>query len=283
MKRGRLWLLVPLALVLAVVSPCLPHQVHLLRLEQRYDAIEHPTSSRLIARTSALGLLEGNGNHCDYFVGELRLAASSEAALRTFYGSQVDFERVDRSAPPPSMWTRPAIGSSNGQGAPRRARARSCTWSGCSISSRPVVTCAVTEPRRVREQRLTKKQQDKVNDLNARLDRLHADMASATKDKSRLQASVEDMTCSRAFGLGQPLEGRPQRDHRRRPGARFDSQTQLPGRGPHRQRAHRLCPVPPQLGTRGGPSHHRAQGDGRSGAAGRSHLGGVIQAIDAKQ
>ena len=100
MKRGRLWLLVPLALVLAVVSPCLPHQVHLLRLEQRYDAIEHPTSSRLIARTSALGLLEGNGNHCDYFVGELRLAASSEAALRTFYGSQVDFERVDRSAPP---------------------------------------------------------------------------------------------------------------------------------------------------------------------------------------
>lgn len=55
-----------------------------------------------------------------------------------------------------------------------------------------------------REQRLTKKQQDlearlaeeqdKVKDLNARLDRLHADMAAATKDKSRLQSSVEDMT-----------------------------------------------------------------------------------------
>ena len=37
-------------------------------------------------------------------------------------------------------------------------------------------------------------EQDKVKDLNARIDRLHADMAAATKDKSRLQSSVEDMT-----------------------------------------------------------------------------------------
>lgn len=37
-------------------------------------------------------------------------------------------------------------------------------------------------------------EQDKVKDLNARIDRLTADMAAVTKDKSRLQASVEDMT-----------------------------------------------------------------------------------------
>lgn len=37
-------------------------------------------------------------------------------------------------------------------------------------------------------------EQDKVKDLNARIDKLHADMASVTKDKSRLQSSVEDMT-----------------------------------------------------------------------------------------
>lgn len=37
-------------------------------------------------------------------------------------------------------------------------------------------------------------EQDKVKELSARIDRLVADMASATKDKSRLQASVEQMT-----------------------------------------------------------------------------------------
>lgn len=37
-------------------------------------------------------------------------------------------------------------------------------------------------------------ERDKVKDLTARIDRLHADMAAAAKDKSRLQASVEEMT-----------------------------------------------------------------------------------------
>jgi chemotaxis protein MotB len=55
-----------------------------------------------------------------------------------------------------------------------------------------------------RQQRLTRQQQDlearltaeqeTVKELNARIDRLHADMAAVAKDKSRLQASVEDMT-----------------------------------------------------------------------------------------
>ncbi|MDP1826890.1 MAG: OmpA family protein [Archangium sp.] len=37
-------------------------------------------------------------------------------------------------------------------------------------------------------------EQDKAKDLGARIDRLHTDMANVTKDKSRLQASVEEMT-----------------------------------------------------------------------------------------
>lgn len=37
-------------------------------------------------------------------------------------------------------------------------------------------------------------EQDKVKDLTARIERLSADIAAATKDKSRLQASVEEMT-----------------------------------------------------------------------------------------
>jgi chemotaxis protein MotB len=55
-----------------------------------------------------------------------------------------------------------------------------------------------------REQRLAKHNQDletrlvderdKVKDLNARITRLMSDMAAATKDKTRLQSSIEDMT-----------------------------------------------------------------------------------------
>jgi chemotaxis protein MotB len=43
-------------------------------------------------------------------------------------------------------------------------------------------------------QQLLELEQDKVKDLTARIDKLSADMAAATKDKSRLQASVDDMT-----------------------------------------------------------------------------------------
>lgn len=41
-------------------------------------------------------------------------------------------------------------------------------------------------------------EQDKVKDLNSRIDRLLADMAAATKDRSRLQASVQEMTTALA-------------------------------------------------------------------------------------
>ncbi|MEW6430913.1 MAG: OmpA family protein [Myxococcota bacterium] len=41
-------------------------------------------------------------------------------------------------------------------------------------------------------------EQDKVKDLNGRIDKLLADMAAATKDRSRLQASVQEMTTALA-------------------------------------------------------------------------------------
>lgn len=41
---------------------------------------------------------------------------------------------------------------------------------------------------------LLAEEQDKAKELGARIDRLHLDMANVTKDKSRLQASVEEMT-----------------------------------------------------------------------------------------
>jgi chemotaxis protein MotB len=50
------------------------------------------------------------------------------------------------------------------------------------------------DERDLETQALLGREQDKVRDLNARIDKLRADMAAATKDKSLLQASVNEMT-----------------------------------------------------------------------------------------
>lgn len=52
-----------------------------------FQAINHPASSKLIHATNAIGLLVGNGNHCDFFVGELRTSTASRAAIEKHYQS----------------------------------------------------------------------------------------------------------------------------------------------------------------------------------------------------
>ena len=48
------------------------HDRRLEQLEQVFAKLQHPPGSRELAFESELGLLQGNGNHCDYFVGALR-------------------------------------------------------------------------------------------------------------------------------------------------------------------------------------------------------------------
>jgi hypothetical protein len=83
------------ALVSLCLSPCLPHDLKLVQVKKQYRALSHPAASRAIAFEADLGLLEGNGNHCDYFVGELRATKVPLANVRLAYGPEVEVEAVD--------------------------------------------------------------------------------------------------------------------------------------------------------------------------------------------
>lgn len=60
----------------------------LWQMSRSLSAIAHPTGTQFVASSDAIGLLAGNGDHCDFFVGELRSNTSlSPAQLRSFYAN----------------------------------------------------------------------------------------------------------------------------------------------------------------------------------------------------
>ncbi len=89
------WIVVVLAIVAMMMlcfSPCLPHDFRLRQMKRDFARLSHPAGSRVLESRSDLGLLEGNGNHCDYFVGELRVAPLSAEALQAFYDGKATVE-----------------------------------------------------------------------------------------------------------------------------------------------------------------------------------------------
>ena len=55
-----------------IIRDSLIHNLRLSRMKRLLDEISHPDNTEYIFSRSVLGLLAGNGNHCDYFVGEMR-------------------------------------------------------------------------------------------------------------------------------------------------------------------------------------------------------------------
>lgn len=88
-----------LLLLGVVLSPCGQNELTLLRRRRAFEAIVHPPGSVLLREASAVGLLEGNGNHCDFFVGQLRAAPLSREALRRAYPPDVMVEFGLEDAP----------------------------------------------------------------------------------------------------------------------------------------------------------------------------------------
>ena len=89
------WIVVVLtivALMMVCLSPCLPHDFRLRQMKRDFARLSHPAGSRVLAARSKLGLLEGNGSHCDYFVGELRVAPLDVEALQAFYEGKATVE-----------------------------------------------------------------------------------------------------------------------------------------------------------------------------------------------
>ena len=59
----------------------------LWKVERSFRAIDHPPGTKLIKRLREVGLLIGNSNHCDYFVGELRSYTGRPEAIAAAYRS----------------------------------------------------------------------------------------------------------------------------------------------------------------------------------------------------
>lgn len=61
------------------------HDRTLLSLKKSFDLISHPEKTKIVAQFSKLGVLSGNGNHCDYFVGQLRKTNLSPNEIIAWY------------------------------------------------------------------------------------------------------------------------------------------------------------------------------------------------------
>lgn len=64
------------------------HDWFLSRFAHSYAAISHPPDTRHIRTYKDVGLLIGNGNHIDLFVGELRSYRGTRSKIVSWYASQ---------------------------------------------------------------------------------------------------------------------------------------------------------------------------------------------------
>lgn len=86
--------LVPLAVAFVAIAGCMGcslflfnplNDVRLWQFELDFQQIAHPPDSERLATASRLGLLAGNGNHCDFYVGEMRWTRLSREDVQTHY------------------------------------------------------------------------------------------------------------------------------------------------------------------------------------------------------
>lgn len=76
-------------LLALIVSPFIIHPLSnnrkLAHVERSFARVRHPAQSKLIKRLSDVGLLIGNSNHCDFFVGELRSYTGTKQVIANSY------------------------------------------------------------------------------------------------------------------------------------------------------------------------------------------------------
>ena len=89
-KRLCVWGCVAAVLGLAIVlcpftRDPIANSWRLWRMERQLTSLPHPSNSARVRLRSRVGLLCGNGNHCDYFVGELRTIEGPKTAIEDHY------------------------------------------------------------------------------------------------------------------------------------------------------------------------------------------------------
>ena len=75
--------------------PYVLHNRALSRVREEYARVTHPGSSAALDSFSDLGIAAGgNGNHCDYLVGEIRETDDAPESIKTHY-SRFSFPPLD--------------------------------------------------------------------------------------------------------------------------------------------------------------------------------------------
>ena len=68
------------------------NQLKLWRLWRAYAEVPHPPDSTALQTYAQVGLLDGNGNHCDFIAGEQRRSGLSAGELVAFYAPWPELE-----------------------------------------------------------------------------------------------------------------------------------------------------------------------------------------------
>jgi hypothetical protein len=72
-------------LTFPVYRDYLLHEYQLFQESRIFRQIKHPPGSSRVAFKQHLGLFFGNGNHCDFFIGEIRRYSGDQQAIKSFY------------------------------------------------------------------------------------------------------------------------------------------------------------------------------------------------------
>ncbi len=102
------WCAVPVSILLAILgilyAGVFVHDQMLWQFSRKYAAIKHPPRTQSVKQYRELGLLAGNGNHCDLFVGELRSYDGSREQVLESYSSQKFWTTDPKEHVPVAVW-----------------------------------------------------------------------------------------------------------------------------------------------------------------------------------
>jgi hypothetical protein len=87
-------------LVVFVLGDVWGNSAALRRFQSQFATVSHPTNTRLITGRACVGLLVGNGNHCDFFVGELRAFSGDWDHVEKGYMGQAIVSPIDEKRVP---------------------------------------------------------------------------------------------------------------------------------------------------------------------------------------
>jgi len=76
------------------------HNWNLMQLDKSFGRVVHPQQTAHLSSVNEVGLLIGNGDHCDFFVGHLRSFTGSRKNIQNFYSKSKIWNPLNNSLQP---------------------------------------------------------------------------------------------------------------------------------------------------------------------------------------